>query len=236
MSEFITFSSAVDTYIESFCKLKEKVIEDIRYANEYVQITFNKEVGGRKHGIMVKTPYLIKENNNLQIFEQPHWIFCFSPKTLITPEWYKKCEQYGYELKFHDILMSLAPIPRYSPNQHVYKVKQTETANVINSFYQREVIDFDNEKIVSSYFYKQENPICYGKGMLVNKMVCIHQVFTHPHYRKRGIAKEVCKTLLQEMNSVDTIGSVLVATEMAVPLYKSLGFKKIGDVHIFDKG
>lgn len=64
----------------------------------------------------------------------------------------------------------------------------------------------------------------------------ILNVYTHPDYRKRGLARQLMNTILDwcRANSVDTV--ILHASDEGRTLYESLGFKATNEMRIMVNG
>ncbi len=59
----------------------------------------------------------------------------------------------------------------------------------------------------------------------------IHEVFTLPEYRGRGIASALVSRALDDGNLQGCACATLQASEMGFPVYQKLGFEQVGTVH-----
>ena len=86
------------------------------------------------------------------------------------------------------------------------------------------MIAYDNDRAVSTVFMVMSNKpanLSFINGITAN----ILNVYTHPDYRRRGIATKVMNKLIDEAKKYEVSCIDLYATEQGKPLYEKLGFK-----------
>lgn len=80
--------------------------------------------------------------------------------------------------------------------------------------------------------------LCDGKAVAYGGMTCvldegqITNIATHPHFRRRGFAREVVEALLKyaEKNGISSVFlEVRSSNEAAISLYKLCGFECVGE-------
>ncbi|MGM7683714.1 GNAT family N-acetyltransferase [Cytobacillus sp. Hm23] len=79
---------------------------------------------------------------------------------------------------------------------------------------------YDNNRLIS----------CAGIFQYENNLASIGIVCVHPRYRRMGLAKQLMTICIQEANKLNSSIS-LVSSPDGFPLYKSLGFKEIRNIH-----
>ncbi|MDX8361540.1 GNAT family N-acetyltransferase [Cytobacillus sp. IB215316] len=79
---------------------------------------------------------------------------------------------------------------------------------------------YDNNRLIS----------CAGIFQYENNLASIGIVCVHPRYRRKGLAKQLMTICMEEANKLDSPIS-LVSSPEGFPLYKSLGFKAIRNIH-----
>ena len=87
------------------------------------------------------------------------------------------------------------------------------------------VIGEYNGKIVSvAYLAISEKPP--NPSFINGKIGTLLNVFTYPEYRKKGIAGEIVKKIINEAIKMDIKVIELKATEEGIKLYEKIGFKE----------
>jgi GNAT superfamily N-acetyltransferase len=71
-----------------------------------------------------------------------------------------------------------------------------------------------------------------GANRLLPQRSWILNVYVHPHYRRRGIAREIMKTLIQWSRSQGFDCVCLHASDDGRPLYQRLGFKPTNEMRL----
>ena len=89
------------------------------------------------------------------------------------------------------------------------------------------VIGEYNGKTVSvAYLAISEKPP--NPSFINGKIGTLLNVFTYPEYRKKGIAGEIVKKIINEAIKMDIKVIELKATEAGIKLYEKIGFKECG--------
>jgi GNAT superfamily N-acetyltransferase len=125
---------------------------------------------------------------------------------------------------------------------HPVQIVQTEQQR---QFY-NSVIDADDphgqmqpEELGDSalrYYYVEKDGkcVCNGKAILsLPTAVVVEPLWTHPDYRRRGIATALMNRLHIDAVKSGVNRSVIIATAMGVALYTTLGYEAIGYIQKF---
>ena len=80
-----------------------------------------------------------------------------------------------------------------------------------------------NNIIATAFLVISEKPA--NPAFITGKIGTVLNVFTYPEYRKKGIATELLKRLIEEAKAQNVSYIELSATESGKPLYEKLGFQ-----------
>lgn len=100
-----------------------------------------------------------------------------------------------------------------------------ESRNYFENGNYKEVIAFDGDRVIGCA------GICFLYVMPTfdhpnGKRAHLMNVYTHPDYRKKGIASKMVEFLIEEAKKYGASEISLDASDMGRPVYKKLGFKE----------
>jgi ribosomal protein S18 acetylase RimI-like enzyme len=90
----------------------------------------------------------------------------------------------------------------------------------------------DPATLIKSVFIDGE-PAAHGKGILIENALYITDIGTIPAFRKRGLGGAIMTALHHEAQKRGARHAILSATQMAAPLYRSLGYTDVGTLDIY---
>jgi GNAT superfamily N-acetyltransferase len=81
--------------------------------------------------------------------------------------------------------------------------------------------------------YVGDKPACSAGYSIENDVIMIYSVCTLPEFRKRGYGKQITEAAIKEGLKHKKLPVTLYSTAMALPLYKSMGFKPVYDMEMY---
>ena len=85
------------------------------------------------------------------------------------------------------------------------------------------IAETDNRLVASAFLVIAEIPA--NPAFITGKTGTILNVFTYPEYRKKGVATQLLKCIIEESKTLNLSYLELSATESGKPLYEKLGFQ-----------
>ena len=85
------------------------------------------------------------------------------------------------------------------------------------------VAEEDGQALGTAFLSISERPP--RSAATTNLLGTVHNVYTYPHHRRKGIASKVMKALLEEAKAAEVATINLLATDSGKPLYDKLGFQ-----------
>ena len=107
------------------------------------------------------------------------------------------------------------------------------TINAIDGLETIPLDEIDDSGLVHYYILAQDKPIAYGRWAGYDaRTAWVSHIFTAPDARRHGYAALLMARILADCQEAGVDRSLLLATEMAHPLYTRLGYRNIAPVAI----
>lgn len=175
----------------------------------------------------------------------PHWLTVLDSASEESQASY---ETHGYSLRALEYLMvqPLKKPPFMDGARTVTEdvpVKRVETADEAGWFNAAKGAETVSEAklldpSINFYYIKSDDYIvARGRSILVDgRFVVIDDVFTHPDYRRRGLATALMVQILADAQHAGAHQSVLAASQTGRQLYQKLGYQDVAPLLIFISG
>lgn len=150
----------------------------------------------------------------------------------------------GYTTNFQEPIMvlKLAELEGELATEPVCDVTTMDQATAIQQAFARaderprptsqKQID-DAQTIIKAILIDGE-PAATGKGILLNDLLYVTDIGTIPSFRKRGFGAAIMRALHLTAKKRGATYSILSATQMAAALYRSLGYRDVGVLDIYE--
>jgi GNAT superfamily N-acetyltransferase len=172
----------------------------------------------------------------------PHWLTVLDSASAESQAAY---EAHGYALRALEYLMvrslNKPPFTNGAPTttNHVL-VRRVETAGEADWFNAAKGSETVSEaKLLDpsiNFYYIEigEYIVARGRAILVDgRFVVIDDVFTHPDYRRRGLATALMVQMLTDALQAGARQSVLAASQAGRQLYQKLGYQDVAPLLVF---
>lgn len=165
----------------------------------------------------------------------PHWITAFEPSDGAGADY----APFGYRFVVPEYLMACAldRWPARAPDVPVRRVTDPRLAQELSAiagsaaFTPAHIAD---PAVTLLAIFDGARPAAWGANVWPDAGApYVTRIFTHPDYRRRGLARHVVAALLDEARARDAARSVLSATELARTLYPQLGYRELATIRIW---
>lgn len=133
-------------------------------------------------------------------------------------------------------------LARWQPSLHpttagsVYRAQTAADAVMVSAIDGLEAVPMDELRdpaLIHYYVAADNQPVAYGRNARYDDAIAwVSHVYTAPAYRRMGYASALMEQLLMDSADAGVARSMLLATAMAHPLYKRLGYVEMATVAI----